>query len=127
MKENDYLFNEIMELWNNTTTKYKANVDEKYDNHRKIFFRKYPRQIHFEFLKYNDRIGVEFHRETVKYPEILSILMDCNEIINTHSVEYDPNWHKGKGRIRMVISYREKKEIIISCMQKLISYIENKI
>ena len=115
------VFQDVLNYFENKN-KYLFDKRRVGNNFRLICIDNWPWSLHYEFYQYRKKgIGVEFHIEDKNYNELSKFLKEYhNQRINKYPIEYDPNWHK-LGRIRIVIPYKDGKEIIAQTMLDFIA------
>jgi hypothetical protein len=122
---------EIKKIYNNNY-KHKIDAIDRWNDCCQIHISGWPDLIHYEFLKrrvYKGAIGIELHCETKRNNISLTEIFQKNngKSINNYEIEYDPNWTKQCGRIRLIVQLVEGYDKIASYMNELINLTFNEI
>jgi hypothetical protein len=84
----------------------------------------WPRAMHYELLDYGDAIGVEVHLESDSVAPMAEVVRNAAaRIAPIHAdrtLEWDPHWYRGRGRIRLVLDDHYTAADVATCAQKLI-------
>jgi hypothetical protein len=97
-----------------------------FDHFRRICPQSWPRSVHYEFLLYsNQHIGIELHIEGVGLDTVASMVREylprLTQSFNLCCVEWDPQWWKSRGRLRVIYSMETTPRSIALGMKTLIS------
>lgn len=84
----------------------------------------WPRALHYEFLDYGDQVGVEIHLESNKLivmrQPIQDLLGRVQCVFPDQMVEWDSNWWRKCGRLRVLFDRTAASEIVAAGMTRLI-------
>lgn len=86
----------------------------------------WPRALHYEFLDYGDRVGVEIHLESNKLmvmrQPIQDLLGPVKRVFPDQMVEWDGEWWRRCGRLRVLFEPGAASESVASGMTRLIEH-----
>jgi hypothetical protein len=84
----------------------------------------WPRAMHYELLDYGDAIGVEVHLEGDSVAPMAEVLRStAARMAPVHAdrtLEWDPHWYRGRGRLRLLLDDHYAAADIANCARKLI-------
>jgi hypothetical protein len=97
----------------------------RFKHFRRIGPPSWPRSFHYEFLDYGDKIGLEIHIEsdTVKAmtTAVEHVTARVQALFAEQPVQWDPQWYKNKGRLRILFDDQYPASEIAEAMEQLIS------
>lgn len=96
----------------------------KFEHFRRIGPPTWPRSFHYELLDYGESIGAEIHIESESVlkmkPIVENLTSKVKALFPMHEVEWDPEWHHGFGRLRVIFEECYSSQDIAEGLQKLI-------
>lgn len=113
-----------------TIEEYSQNASDnlkprgKFEHFRRIGPPTWPRSFHYELLDYGDSIGAEIHIESESVLKMKPIVEKLqNKVValfTKDEVEWDPDWHHGFGRLRVIFEDGYSSQDIAEGLHKLI-------
>ncbi len=84
----------------------------------------WPRGIHYEFFDYGGEIGVEVHLESAEVQPLADLLRsfagEFAAIFPSAIVNWDSNWSRGRGRLRVLVSPGAAPLEVVGAMKVLV-------
>jgi hypothetical protein len=84
----------------------------------------WPRGIHYEFFDYGGEIGVEVHLESAEVQPLADLLRsfaaELAAIFPSAIVNWDSNWSRGRGRLRVLVSPGAAPLEVVGAMKVLV-------
>jgi len=122
-QEPELKFLTVINMYNNQAA---SGFDARgeFKHFRKILPLNFPRGIHYEFLDFGDKIGIELHCEKRHLSSHQLFISLCETFNNstTSTAFYDPDWYRGCGRILIHFPKESTDPYkIIKCMNELIT------
>lgn len=115
-------FKRVIEAYNNSSPD-ELKTRGRAKNYRQIRFDVWPPEIHYEFLDYENEVGVELHLESDLIKPIGNIIKNyAGTVLKDSNLEltWDEGWYKG-GRLLAKVSYTNTPKACADFMKELIS------
>lgn len=119
------LLNSVAEAFNSLDFQFKATGSSK----RYMTIRNnWPDPLHYEWLLYAKSISIEFHIENRKFKSISEVIRKYDGYgIKGEKIQFEPNWNRGLGRIRLFMRIETPVDEIISYTRQFIDLTLNDI
>jgi hypothetical protein len=119
------LLNSVAEAFNQLNLPFKTTGSAK---KYKTIRNNWPDPIHYEFLLYAKTISIEFHIENKKFASLSNVIRRFDSVdINGEKIQFEPNWCRGLGRIRLFMSVDTSINDIVSTAKQFIDITFNDI
>lgn len=101
--------NQTAETFNRLDFPFKATGSAK--SYKQIKSAEWRGAIHYEIMLYKQAIGVEFHIENASFAALTEVIKKFDgQRVEGLPIEFEPNWSKGLGRIRLFIDIAQNKD-----------------
>jgi len=83
----------------------------------------WPSMLHYEYVNYQDEIGVEIHLESDQLKPLASLLQQFSgsKISDNIILVWDPSWSRGRGRLIAKVGKDQDISLAVKAMHELIS------
>ncbi len=119
------LLNTVADAFNSIESQFKAiGTTKRY----RVIRNNWPDPIHYEWMLYARKISIEFHIENKTFKFIADVIRKFDgHNIKEEKIEFEPNWNRGLGRIRLFMSLDTPVDEIILNTREFINLTFNDI